>query len=471
MRAWRILTVVSITASIPATPQAVPDLNPKISAIVEGVSQERIERTLKRLESFGTRHVLSSDTDPEHGIGAARRWLFEEFRSYSPRLQVRFDTYNVKKRVRIVRDTPITNVVAVLPGTLHPDHQILVTAHYDSLTIVRKPAAAAKGGQEDGSAADEASATATADWEKSAAAPLAPGVTDDASGVAAVLELARVMSQHEFDNTLVFIAFAGEEEGLIGSTLYAAKAKTEAQRIDAVLNNDIIGSDVAGDGRRENRVVNLYSADPGDSPSRTLARYIKDAGEKYLPAMKVNPIFREDRFARGGDHSPFVQAGYAAVRFTTPVENFANQHSVTDTFQNTSPAYTTSVAKVNAAAAASLAWAPTPPVILRTITTGERKGSQVPRISRGKSGYDAVLRWAASTESADLAGYVVLIRSTLAPLWEKRMFIGNVLEYTFPHVSIDEVVFGVQAIDKRGNASLVAPYVMIPRRIEKIETY
>lgn len=437
---------------------------------MEAISQDRIAATLKRLEAFGTRHILSSDTDPEHGIGAARRWIADTFRSYSPKLQVRFDSYNVRKRARIVRDTAVHNVVAILPGTLHPDREIYITAHYDSLTIVRKKTAPSPKGEDHGPA-DEASVTATADWEKSAEAPFAPGVTDDASGVAAVLEMARVMSQQEFDNTLVFAAFSGEEEGLIGSTLYANKAKSAGLHIEALLNNDIIGSDVSGDGRRENRVVNVYSAEPADSPSRTLARYIKDAAEKYVPSMTVNLVFREDRFARGGDHTPFIQAGYAAVRFTTPTENFANQHTVTDTAANSSPAYTTQVARVNAAAAAELALAPTAPIVTRTITTGERKGSIVPRITRGKSGYDALLRWTASTESRDLAGYNVLVRSTVTPLWEKKFFAGKVLEYTLPGVSIDELVFGVQAVDEDGNESLVAPYVMVPRKVETIETF
>lgn len=459
------LFVASLTSAQPTA-----GINPKIRAVVDAISQERIAATLKRLESFGTRHILSSDTDPEHGIGAARRWIAEEFRSYSPKLQVRFDSYNVKKRTRIVRDTALHNVVAVLPGTLHPDREIYVTAHYDSLVIVRKKTAT-PASSEDRGPADESSVTASADWEKSAEAPFAPGVTDDGSGVAAVLEMARVMSQQEFENTLVFVAFSGEEEGLIGSTLYANKAKAEGRHVEALLNNDIIGSDVAGDGRRENRVVNLYSAEPADSPSRTLARYIKDAAEKYVPSMTVNLVFREDRFARGGDHTPFIQAGYAAVRFTTPTENFANQHTVTDTAANSSPTYTTQVARVNAAAAAELALAPTAPVVTRTITTGERKGSVVPRITRGKSGYDALLRWTASSESPDIAGYNVLIRSTVAPVWEKKLFAGNVLEFTLPGVSIDELVFGVQAVDKDGNESLISPYVMVPRKVEPIETF
>lgn len=217
-------------------------------------------------------------------------------------------------------------------------------------------------------------------------------------------------------------------------------------------------------------MINVYSADPADSPSRTLARYIKEASERYFAAMKVNLVFRPDRFARGGDHTPFDQAGYAAVRFTTPTENFKNQHSATDTFANTSPAYTTLVAKVNAAAAASLALAPAAPQVTREVRTGENKGRIVPRISSGKAETDALLRWSPGEKDAGLLGYAVVSRSTLSPYWENEVFVGNVLEYRLPDVSIDDVVFGVKAIDRSGTASLVAPYVMVTRPIVKIET-
>ena len=421
--------------------QSPPAADPAVQAIVDSVSEERIADTMRRLEAFGTRNSLSSTTDPEHGIGAARHWLYEQFRSCSPRLQVRYDTWHVRKQgVRIVRDTDIVNVVAVLPGTVHPDRQVLISAHYDSLALVPVPG-------------DEH----RIDWEKTADAPIAPGVSDDGSGVAAVLELARVMSQREFPNTLVFITFAGEEQGLIGSTLYAEEARRDGAKIEGVLNNDIIGTDVAGDGRRNNRAVNVYSGDPADSPSRTLARYVKSTAERYFPAMRVNLVFRDDRFGRGGDHTPFDRAGYAAVRLTTTSEDYSHQHNPTDTFANASPAYTTLVARVNGAALASLASAPLAPVVAR--------------IERGKSGYDAVLRWSQPEPERDLAGYVVVMRATTAPYWERAIAVGNVHEYTLPNVSIDDVVFGVRAVNRSGNESLVAPWTITPHPNEKIETY
>ena len=441
----RVLAILLLPLNIQA--QITHRINPAIQTIVDDVSEERIASTLKHLETFGTRNLMSSDTDPDHGIGASRRWIFAEFQTASPRLQIRYDMYHVKKHGRVIRDLELNNIVALLPGAKHPERQILITAHYDSVVMVEKPAPTPP---PDAALPEEKNPIPVNDPEKTAVSPVAPGVTDDGSGVALVLELARVMSRHEFDATLVFIAFSGEEQGLIGSTLYAAKAKAAGDKIEAVLNSDIIGSDVTGDGRRGNRVINVYSGDPNDSPSRSVARYIKEIGERYMPAMQVNLVFRPDRFARGGDHTPFDQSGYAAVRFTTPTENFQNQHTVTDTFENTSPSLTASVAKINAAVAASLALAPAAPLVTRELKSGENKGRIVPRITRGKSEYDAILRWSPGEPDSHLLGYAIMMRSTLASNWEKELFVGNVLEYTFPNVSIDDVVFGVEGDRFRG---------------------
>ena len=284
------------------------------------------------------------------------------------------------------------------------------------------------------------------------------------------MELARVLSQYQFEKTLVFVTFAGEEAGLLGSTLYAKKAHDTGMKIEAVLNNDIIGSDVAGDGRTDNRRLNVFSEDPQDSPSRELARYIREIGERYVPSMNVDPVFRADRFGRGGDHTPFNLEGFAAVRFSTPSENFTNQHSATDTFANTSPSYTTRVAKVNAAAAASLAWAPKAPLTTETV---ERNGRKVANLllTRGRSRYDALLKWKNENPEPDLAGYVVLTRSTTAPYWEHEIFVGNVTEHTMPEVSIDDLVFAVKAVDKEGNESLASAYVQVPREKRTIAVY
>jgi hypothetical protein len=465
-----ILWVFPVFAQTPDT-----GINPAVRQIVDAISEQRMQATLRKLESFGTRYVLSGQDDPEHGIGAAKRWIHDELKSYSPRLEVSYEDFTIKKGARqgqIIRDVEISNIVAVLPGTIHRDRYILVTGHYDSVALIRKPytgeeqtvAEAVRRGVDE---AEERRYLKTLppeedlgplDFEATAAQTIAPGVTDDGSGVAAVMELARVMSRYQFDKTLVFIAFAAEEAGLSGSQIYAAMAQQRGMQIEAVLNNDIIGSDVAGNGQSATNVVRLFAAGTDDSPARELARYVKQVGERLVPSMRVNMVFRGDRFLRGGDHTPFVNRGYAAVRLTTASENYANQHSVTDTFANTSVPYAARVARLNGAALASLALAPAPPVLNWTWESGPNKGGHVPLLTRGKSGYDAALHWIPNTEP-DLAGYSVLMRSTTSPVWEREVWVGNVTSYTMPDVSIDDVVIGVEAVDKDGNASLVSPYM------------
>ena len=451
-----LLAFLTLSLTLPAATRAI---DPDIKAMVDAVSEQHIEATLRKLEAFGTRNVHTNDASDTVGIGAARRWIFAQLQSYSPRLEVRFDTHKVKKQGRIQKDIELVNVVAVLPGTSEKERQIVVSGHYDSLAFSANRT-------EDSPPSDEATRLEYANFTRTA-----PGVTDDGSGTAAVMELARVMSGHQFRKTIVFIAFAGEEMGLIGSTLYAENARKANDQIEAVLNNDIIGSEVSGNGFRDNGSVRVFSEDPNDSPSRQLARYIQDTGARYFPAMRVDMIFRADRFSRGGDHTPFNQQQFAAVRFTTPAENFANQHSATDTFANTSVPYATRVAKVNIAAAANLAQAPKTPVTDNVIQQGERKGQVTPMIARGKSRYDAVLKWKNDQPERDLDGYIVVERSTQAPDWEHETYVGNVLTYTFENVSIDDRVFGIKAIDKSGHESQVAPYVFKPRALRKIETY
>jgi hypothetical protein len=466
-------------------------INPRVSEVVDAVSEERIGGILKKLESFGTRNIFSPQDDAERGIGAARKWIYDQFQSYSPRLQVRYDTWRVKKKGRLVRDVELQNVVAVLPGTVNKDRHIIISGHYDSVVLARRPqnaapnatptdgtaqgtnATQATGLAQGASATDAGSSdgsipgggTATYDIESKA-----PGANDDGSGTAAVMDLARVMSKYEWRNTIVFIAFTAEEEGLIGSTLYARKAHKDGQIIDAVLNNDIIGDDTGGDGRKNNTSVAVYSEEPADSLSRELARYIKQSCERYVPSMKVDLVFRQDRLGRGGDHAPFNQEGYAAVRFTTPEENYKNQHSLTDTVANMSIPYNTQVARENAAALASLASAPKKPVVEEEVTRQGRK-MIVSMLGRGKTRYDANLRWKNENPEPDLAGYIVVMRSTTSPFWEKEIFVGNVTEYTMKNVSIDDRIFGVKAVDKDGNTSLVSAYIPRPRAALEIETY
>ncbi len=427
-------------------------INPQVKEIVSQISTDRIADIQKKLESFGTRNIYSATDDPAHGIGAAREWIAAQFRSYSPRLQVSFDKHRLAKQGRAFRNVEIWNVVAILPGTSEPERHVIVGGHYDSIHMVYRTGP---------------NGLRELDPEATVAAP-APGATDDGSGTAAVMELARVMSQFKFRKSIIFIAFAAEEYGLFGSGLYAEDASARHDIIDGMFNNDIIGSDVTGNGEMANRWVNVYSEEPNDSSSRQLARYMKEMAERYQPGFEVNLVFRHDRFGRGGDHSPFNAAGYSAIRITTPMENFSNQHTATDTFQNTAPAYTALVAKANAAAMAELALAPKAPE-LRTPLPAEGRAFASP-LSRG-TGYDAVMTWQNERPEADLLGYAVVMRATTAPLWQKQVFVGNVLTYTLPNVNIDEVVLGVKAIDKDGNESPVSAYATPPYRQRKIETY
>jgi len=502
-------------------------LNPQITKIMNEVSEDRIKAIITKLVSFQTRNTLSDATDPVHGVGAARQWILEQFQSFNPKLQVRFDKYRVKKQgQRIFKDVDLYNVIAVLPGKTMPETQVWVTGHYDSLNLgtPRTPAAGAAAGADaapggGAAAADPAgngpSTTANmtpADFEKNANLP-APGACDDGSGTAAVMELARVMSQYDFDKTLVFVAFAGEEQGLVGSSLQAVKSKKENVVIEAVLNNDIIGTDTSGNGRVGNTSVSVYSDETMDSPSQQLSRYAREIGERYMPSMKVNTIFMGDRLGRGGDHTPFQWEGYAAVRFSTPNEIYANQHHATDLLENMSVPYTAKVARINAAVAASLALAPKAPVVMRAPQgggagrgTGRGGGTQsvtpagatpaapatadagrgtaaggtnaagggrrgpTPMITRGQSGYDALMQWRAAGPDASIKGYAVVIRATTSPYWEQEIYVGKVTQYLIKDVSIDDLKFGVKAIGMDGGESIVSPYLYPPRVKTEIET-
>lgn len=470
-----LLAVPPLALGVQEEAQPSQRLDPKIQKIVAEISADRIAEIEKKLESFETRNTLSDPDQPNRGIGAARQWIFDQFKSYSPRLQVSFDAHTIPKAGRVWKEIELRNVVAVLPGKMQQaaSRWIMITGHYDSLNLRVPPEL-----RNDPAKAVEI---------------VAPGVTDDGSGTACVMECARVLSQYEFDATLVFVAFAGEEQGLIGARAMAKRLKEKSQTIQAVLNNDIIGSEVSGNGVIDNRRVLVMSEDPNDSPSRQVARYVKRIGERYFPEMTVDLIFRYDRFGRGGDHTAFNQEGFAGVRITTPNEHFANQHSPTDTFANTSPSYAAKVTRINAATAAAMALAPRSPIVSRprpaaAVTTGTaatapaarvtnpataaptepddaaapRRQPAGPGISRG-GGYDAVLRWDHPDAEPDLAGFIVVVRSTTSPDWEREIWAGNVKEFTLKNTSIDQLVFGVKAVDKEGHESPVSAYVMAAR--------
>jgi hypothetical protein len=430
MRLPILLSIASLLlAPVARAQQPAPDA--RIAGLLDRVSAARLDTLVRTLAGFGTRNTLSDTGSTSRGIGAARRWIFGEFQRAGARLEVSYDTYQIPPGGRITRPVELRNVVAILPG--RSPRRIYVSGHYD--TVSRPPEG---GGQAGGDHP-------------------APGANDDGSGTALVLELARVVASSglEFDATLVFVAFAGEEQGLVGATRHAGTARAEAWTIDAVLNNDIVGNTLAGNGRREEGVLRVFADGPEDGPSRQLARYVRDVAARYLAGHEVRPVARADRFGRGGDHTPFHQAGYAAVRFTEAAENYSRQHTPEDTPDGVDAAYLARNARVNLAALASLALAPPAPVI----TTG----SGQPTIGRGTNGYDATLRW---QPVPGATGYRVVWRKAWAMEWEESRLTGAEPQAALPGLSIDDYVFGVAAVGPGGHESLVSAYMTPPRRAE-----
>ena len=435
--------------------------DPRIEKLLSQVSEQRLTDILKKLASFGTRNTLSSSPTPDKGIESAAKWIAGEMTKSSSRLKVSLDSYDVPKSGRITRDIKLHNVMALLPGK--SERRIYVSGHYDSFAAVRNAAAGGAAAAGRPAAAGAAGATGAAGQAAPTApagdAPpvdnIAPGVNDDGSGTALVMELARVFGESgiEFDATLVFIALAGEEQGLIGATKHAEKAAADKTVIDAVLNNDMVGNVDAPGGMQDSRRVRVFSEGPEDSASRQLARYLVETAARYVPTQQVSLVARHDRFGRGGDHTAFNQKGFTAVRITEAVESFERQHTTADVLEGVNVPYYLRNVRLNVAAAASLALAPPAPVVVN------ERGQ--PSIGRQPSGYDANLKWKAS---AGAVGYRVYWRDAWTPDWQHAVTVGNVTEFVMPNVSIDDFVFGVAAINAEGNESLVAAYVNPPRR-------
>src|SRR6267142_1720147 len=283
--------------------------------------QPDITRIVRKLVSFGTRNTLSEQNDPNRGIGAARDWLLAEFQKAAAqsggRMTVEKQTFEQAKAARVPQPTMLTNIVATLKGSQPESMQRLyvVSGHYDSMC----------------SSPTDAKCDA-------------PGANDDASGTAAVLEMARVMAKYKFDATIVFMTVAGEEQGLLGSTYFAEQAKQKGVDVEAMFTNDIIGTSTSSDCLRDAHTVRVFSegvpsnekpeeatvrrgvGGENDSAPRQLARFIKETGERYVPGMRVMMVYRRDRYLRGGDHIPFLERGFAAVRFTEPHEDYRHQH-------------------------------------------------------------------------------------------------------------------------------------------------
>jgi peptidase M28-like protein len=417
---------------------------PETRQIVKEISADNIQSSIHKLVSFGTRHTLSSQTDPNRGIGAATQWVYEQFQQDAAmsggRMTVEKQTFIQPAGPRVPQPTPITNVIATLHGT-QPESAsriYLVSGHLDTRC------------------------TDVLDFECDA-----PGADDDGSGVAAVLEMARVMATHEFDSTIVFATFAGEEQGVFGSTFYAEQAKQAGQNIAGMFSNDIIGSSLGQNGERDRHNVRLFADGPpanetaqeaatrrtmggeNDTAARQLARFIRDAAEPAVQKMNVWIIYRRDRFLRGSDHLPFLDRRYPAVRFTEPNEDFRHEHQNVrvengvqfgDLEQFVDFDYTANVARVNAAALAALASGPAAP--------------QGVKVEASTLTVDTQLEWQPNTEP-DLAGYEIVYRDTTEPFWSHVIKVGNVTTFTVQNITKDNFLFGVRAVDRDGNRSVV----------------
>jgi hypothetical protein len=447
----------------PAAPAPIrPGADPRVERLVAAVSQERLEALVRTLASFGTRSTLSDTLSATRGIGAARRWIFDELRRSSPRLQVAYDRHPVARQGRIVRDVDVVNVIAVLPGK--SPRRVYVTGHYDTVN----PRGASRTAFPTGATSAGAGAAGAAEAARGGDAQLrpemdhdvdAPGANDDGSGTALTMELARVFAESglEFDATLVFALWAGEEQGLVGSMAHAQALAAANGVVEANLNNDIVGNSLGGNGFRDGESVKVYSLGPEDSPHRSLARYIRDVAGVYVPSHAIRLMAREDRFQRGSDHSSMAAFGFPAAVFREANEHFGRQHSSDDTVEGVDFAYLAQNARVNAAVAASLALAPPAP---RTATA---RG--VPTIGRGASGYDAALQW---TASPGAVAYRIVWRDAWSNDWQRSLVVGNVTTHTLPNLNIDDLVFGVAAIGPGGHESLVSAWVSPDRRMTPV---
>jgi Zn-dependent M28 family amino/carboxypeptidase len=431
---------------------------PLAKDIIARISPDRCKATVEKLASFGTRHVLSDTVSDTRGVGAARRWLKSELESYNGegggggRLEVKFEEFQAPRMPRLPDGGTLVNVVAVLPGTMPQAaaRRYYVVGHYDSIN------------------GDKMDPTGDA-----------PGANDDASGVAVVLECARVLAREKLEATVVFLCTAGEEQGLVGAKYHADQAATRGEKIVGVLNNDIVGDPsplylwnepmtvgaIHQGGR--SHVIRVFSeglprsasaeqlaairnnAAESDSVSRQLARFVSYVAGREDTAIKPLLVFRQDRFLRGGDHSAFNEAGFAAVRFTAPGEDYTRQHAnVTEkdgkpygdvpTFVEGD--YLGNVVRLNTAVLMHLSNAPSAPAHARIITK--------------ELTTNTALAWDASPEP-DVAGYEVMLRDTTSPEWGQAVDVGSTTAW-HTAVSKDNVFFGVRAYDKAGYRSPVS---------------
>jgi hypothetical protein len=437
-------TASAATGPVPARHQPSQELR----ALLREVDPARIQATVLRLTQFGTRHTASSQTDPVRGIGAATAWVAGQMQAIaatsSGRMTVQQQTFVQPISNRIPVPTTITNVIATLQGTASPERLYVVTGHLDSRV------------------------TDVLDFTSDA-----PGADDDGSGVAVVLELARIFATRQFAGTLVFATVAGEEQGLYGSTFMAAQLKAAGADVQGMFSNDIVGASQAWDGTRPDpRTVRLFVegiptavtskeistmqavGGENDGLSHQLGRFVQEVAPFELTGMNIRLIWRRDRYLRASDHVSFQGQGYPAARFTEPRENFNHEHQNTqvvngvqfgDLIQFVDFDYIARVARVNGAALWNLATAPgTPKNLLIHVTAP-------PNLAGINT---TTLTWDANPEP-NLAGYEVVMRETTSPDWTDAVGVGNVTTVTLD-ISKDNVQFGLRAVDTAGNRSPVA---------------
>lgn len=430
-----------------------PVVDQKIMDISKAPSPDRIEMDIRKLVSFGTRNTMSDTVSESRGIGAARRWIFDEFKRISNDcgncLEVRYQRSLVtaEGNRRIPEDTWVVNVIAILKGKQNPNQYVIMSGDIDSRA--------------------SSSTDATTD---------APGANDNASGMAGVIEAARVLSKYEFANSVVFAGLSGEEQGLYGGKHMAEQAKQDGWEIIGVLNNDMIGNIHGIDGVIDNTSFRVFSEPTPvtddeqqrtwrrfyggevDGPSRQLARYVESMTSRYMTNLNAMMIYRLDRFGRGGHHRPFNDLGYAGIRIMETHENYNRQHQdirtengieYGDVIEGVNFEYAAKLTAVNAISLAGLAWAPAAP---KNVMIG---GAVRP---------STTLQWD-PVEDANLLGYMVYWRETTAPQWQYQRWVGQGESVTLENIVIDNYLFGVASVGKDGNQSLVQfPKTLIPRR-------
>jgi hypothetical protein len=415
----------------------------KIYDIIDGVSASRIEQDIKKLVGFGTRHTLSDTLSNSRGIGAARRWIKAEFDQISSDctdcLEVFYQKnyYTPKDGNRIVKPVWINNVVAIQRGTTHPNRFIIMSGDIDSRV------------SDPNNYSDDS-----------------PGANDNASGMAGTIEAARVLSKYSFENSIIYVGLAGEEQGLFGGKGLAEYAQEKGWEIIGILNNDMIGNIQGVDGVIDNRSFRIFSepvpanesekarkarrfyGGEVDGISRQLARYVHKTVKKYIPEMNPMMIYRLDRFGRGGHHRPFNDVGYAGIRIMEAHENYVMQHqdirtengiAYGDVISGVNFDYAKKLTAVNAINLASMAWAP--PTVEKLSIGGIVQAS-------------AKFKWK-KVNDPNVKGYKIYWRDTTSPVWQYERFVGDVDSHTLDGIVIDNFFFGIATVGKNGFESPV----------------